>query len=56
MKNNYPKLIIFDLDGVILDAKEIHFECLNQAIASVGEQYIISRKEHLLQYDGLSTK
>ena len=25
------KLIIFDLDGVLVEAKEIHFEALNQA-------------------------
>jgi len=50
------KLIVFDLDGVILDAKEIHYNALNESLASVNPKYIISRKEHLLQYDGISTK
>jgi len=50
------KLVIFDLDGVILDAKEIHYNALNASLASVDPKYIISRKEHLLQYDGISTK
>ena len=26
------KLIIFDLDGVLVEAKEIHFEALNKAL------------------------
>ena len=26
------KLIIFDLDGVLVDAKKIHFESLNKAL------------------------
>ena len=30
------KLIIFDLDGVLVDAKEIHYESLNKAI-ELGE-------------------
>lgn len=50
------KLVIFDLDGVLLDAKEIHYESLNRALCDWGEQYQIGRKEHLSTYDGLSTK
>ena len=50
------KLVIFDLDGVLLDAKEIHYEALNEALADIGNQYTINRKEHLSVYDGLSTK
>ena len=49
------KLIIFDLDGVLVDARELHYESLNAALASVDESYVISRKEHLSTYDGLST-
>jgi HAD superfamily hydrolase (TIGR01509 family) len=45
------KLIIFDLDGVLFDAKEIHFESLNK---SLGE-YSITWEEHLSIYDGLKT-
>lgn len=51
------KLIIFDFDGVLADCKEMHYETLNQAIAKqVGEQYIITKEEHLTIYDGLPTR
>lgn len=50
------KCIIFDLDGVLVDAKEIHYESLNMALADVGADYVITREEHLSKYDGLPTK
>jgi HAD superfamily hydrolase (TIGR01509 family) len=46
------KLIIFDLDGVLVEAKNLHFESLNKAL---GKEYAISWKEHLSKYDGLKT-
>jgi HAD superfamily hydrolase (TIGR01509 family) len=46
------KLIIFDLDGVLVEAKNLHFEALNKAL---GKEYAISWKEHLSKYDGLKT-
>ena len=46
------KLVIFDLDGVLIDSKNYHFEALNLAL---GEKYAISREEHLKYYDGLPT-
>jgi HAD superfamily hydrolase (TIGR01509 family) len=49
------KLIIFDLDGVLVDARELHYESLNLALASIDKKYVIDRKEHLATYDGLST-
>lgn len=49
------KLIIFDLDGVLMDAKEIHYETLNRALAKIDEKFIINREEHLRIYDGLPT-
>ena len=49
------KLIIFDLDGVLVDARELHYEALNKALAAVDKKYVISREEHLSTYDGLST-
>ena len=50
------KLIIFDLDGVLVEAKEIHFETLNTAIKEVaGSKYVISLNEHYSTYDGLKT-
>jgi len=53
--NNYKKLIIFDLDGVLIDSREYHFEALNRALQQVDPQYVISKDEHLSTYDGLST-
>ena len=51
------RLIIFDLDGVLVDAKDVHYNALNSALAEIaGEQYVISREEHLARFDGLSTK
>lgn len=47
------KAIIFDMDGVLIEAKEWHYEALNQALALFG--YTITREEHLTEYDGLPT-
>ena len=49
------KLIIFDLDGVLVDARELHYKALNKALSSIDEKYVIQRDEHLSTYDGLST-
>jgi len=49
------KLIIFDLDGVLVDAKKIHYDTLNQALKEYGNEYIITETEHLSIYDGLKT-
>ena len=49
------KLIIFDLDGVLVEAKNIHYEALNDALLFVGKEYPISWNEHLSTYDGLKT-
>jgi HAD superfamily hydrolase (TIGR01509 family) len=46
------KLIIFDLDGVLVDAKNIHYTTLNKAL---GNEYEISWEDHLNKYDGLKT-
>ena len=45
------KLIIFDLDGVLVEAKNIHYEALNKALG----KYAINWNEHLSIYDGLKT-
>lgn len=50
------KLIIFDLDGVLVNTKETHFLALNKAIESVaGSQYKITEHEHINIYDGMTT-
>lgn len=50
------KLIIFDLDGVLVDAKKIHYEALNKALEEVDPCYIITEAEHICKFDGLKTK
>ena len=49
------KLIIFDLDGVLADARELHYLSLNRALELVDNQYTIGKEEHLSTYDGLPT-
>lgn len=46
--------VIFDMDGVLIDAKEWHFEALNRALELFG--YTISRADHLSTFDGLPTR
>ena len=50
------KTIIFDLDGVLVAAKEVHYNALNQALAEISSDYVISLSEHLSIYDGLKTE
>lgn len=47
------KLVLFDLDGVLIDAKQIHYEALNEAL---GLTYAISADEHTNIYDGRKTR
>lgn len=49
------KLVIFDLDGVLIDSREEHYEALNRALGNVSRDYVINRDEHLSLYDGLPT-
>lgn len=52
------ELVIFDLDGVLLDAKDMHYESLNNALVECygSDKYIISYDDHLTKFDGLPTK
>lgn len=49
------KHIIFDLDGVLVDARDLHFEALNLALEEVDSKYVIGKEEHLSMFDGLPT-
>jgi HAD superfamily hydrolase (TIGR01509 family) len=49
------KFIIFDLDGVLIDAKEIHYNSLNYALEEINKSFVITWDEHLSIYDGLKT-
>ena len=48
------KAVIFDMDGVLIEAKDWHYEALNRALSLFG--YTISRYDHLITYDGLPTR
>jgi beta-phosphoglucomutase len=47
------KAIIFDLDGVLIDATDWHYEALNKALNLFG--YMIGRDDHIKIYNGLPT-
>lgn len=48
------KAVLFDMDGVLIEAKEWHYEALNRALALFGMP--ISRFDHLTTFDGLPTR
>jgi len=49
------KLVIFDLDGVLIESRELHYTSLNDALRRISTHYEITREEHLSTYDGLNT-
>jgi HAD superfamily hydrolase (TIGR01509 family) len=49
------KLLIFDMDGVLVDARDLHYQALNRALHSIDPSYAIEMSEHLSTYDGLPT-
>lgn len=46
--------MIFDMDGVLIDARDWHFEALNQALRIFG--FEISKQDHIERFDGLPTR
>ena len=48
------KAVLFDMDGVLIEAKDWHYEALNNALQLFGME--ISRYDHLITDDGLPTK
>lgn len=48
------RAVLFDMDGVLIDAKDWHYLALNEALALFGME--IGRDEHLSVYDGLPTR
>lgn len=49
------KLVVFDLDGVLVDARELHYEALNRSLKEIDPKYMVNRDEHLSTFDGLPT-
>ena len=48
------KAVLFDMDGVLIEAKEWHYDALNRALELFGMP--ISRFDHLTTFDGLPTR
>ena len=46
--------VLFDMDGVLIDARELHYEALNAALGPFGLE--LSHDAHLARFDGLSTR
>lgn len=51
---NKIKAVLFDMDGVLIEAKDWHYEALNEALKLFGSE--ISRYDHLVTFDGLPTR
>ena len=49
------RLFVFDLDGVLVDSKEIHYLSLNQALEQVDPKYIINEEDQRNTFEGLTT-
>ncbi len=49
-----PQAIVFDMDGVLIDARDWHYQALNDALAIFDAQ--IGREEHNERFNGLPTK
>ncbi len=47
------KAVLFDFDGVLVDAADWHFDALNNALSLFGSA--ISREDHLKRFNGLPT-
>lgn len=46
--------VIFDMDGVLIDARDWHYRALNEALALFGTS--IPYDEHIARFDGLPTR
>jgi len=52
--NHECKAVLFDMDGVLIDARDWHYNALNEALRIFGLE--ISRSDHLSRFNGLSTR
>lgn len=50
----FNKLCIFDLDGTLMESRELHYHALNYALKLVCDEKI-DRETHLSTFDGLPT-
>jgi HAD superfamily hydrolase (TIGR01509 family) len=49
------KLIIFDMDGVLVESKKIHYDTFNTALKEIDPKYAITPSENISIYDGLNS-
>jgi HAD superfamily hydrolase (TIGR01509 family) len=49
------KAILYDLDGVLVDATEWHYESLNVALKEIAG-FVIERDEHISTFNGIPTQ
>lgn len=54
MSEKKIRAVLFDMDGVLIEAKDWHYEALNKALTLFGMS--ISRYDHLITFDGLPTR
>ncbi|NBO61605.1 MAG: HAD family phosphatase, partial [Flavobacteriia bacterium] len=50
------KAILFDLDGVLVNSRVLHYETFRDALLSVDPNRTLSWSDHEKEFDGLSTK
>lgn len=50
------RCILFDLDGVLIDSRVLHYETFCEAIQAVKPNFQLTWREHEERFDGLSTK
>ena len=48
------KAVLFDLDGVLVEMPDAHYEALNRALGLFGAT--IGREEHMSTFNGLSSR
>lgn len=48
------KAVLFDMDGVLIDARDWHYRALNDGLEPFGEN--IGEEEHIARFDGLPTR
>lgn len=48
------KAVVFDMDGVLIDARDWHYRALNEALSYFGSE--ISYEDHINSFNGLPTK
>ena len=54
LTSNQLSAVIFDMDGVLIDARDWHFRALNEALDLFGAG--ITYEEHLSRFNGLPTR